>query len=486
MIDVETLKKKVISLAIQGKLTEQLPSDGEAGALYAEIQKEKKRLIKEGRLKKEKKYAEITNDEIPFNIPNNWNWYRLGDVCNVLMGQSPDGMNVGVDKEGMEFHQGKIFFGDKFLKPSDQKTTECTRVAEANSVLLCVRAPIGVANITERQICIGRGLCSIGALAGMEPYYLYYYLSICKKDFENKGTGSTFSAITVDVVKNKLIPLPPLNEQKRIADKIDDAFTQLDRIKAYQQLYMANIELLKNKVLDAGIRGKLTEQLSEDGNAEDLYAQIQKEKAKLIKEGRIKKEKSLPEISDDEIPFGIPSNWKWVRLGDVSIFKGGYAFKSDSYVKESQNQVIRLGNVKPEKLLLDAKPVYISDEMAIANNGFLILEDDILVTMTGTRKRKDYFFAVRIDKKDIVGRSLFLNQRVGCIRFISGVRPDYLVKVLQSTAIRDIVLNYETGAVNQGNLGSEEIKRYVYIPLPPLAEQERIVEKIESITTILS
>ena len=226
--DVAVLKSKIIDAGIQGKLTEQLPEDGTAEELYEKIQEEKAKLIKEGKIKKEKPLPDIAEEEIPFEVPDNWKWCRLGEIYSVMMGQSPDGMNVGIDIEGIEFHQGKIYFGEKYLMKSELKTSELTRIAEENSVLLCVRAPVGVVNITERKICIGRGLCALTVLADMEPYYLFYYLLSCRKSFENSGTGSTFSSITVDVVKKHLIPIPPLAEQKRIVSKIDAILEQLN------------------------------------------------------------------------------------------------------------------------------------------------------------------------------------------------------------------------------------------------------------------
>ena len=116
MIDTEALRKKVIDLAIQGKLTVQLPSDGNVESLYAQIQAEKAKLIQEGKARKEKLLPQILDDEIPYEIPKSWKWFRLGEVYHILMGQSPDGMNVSTEIDGMEFHQGKIYFGEKYLQ----------------------------------------------------------------------------------------------------------------------------------------------------------------------------------------------------------------------------------------------------------------------------------------------------------------------------------------------------------------------------------
>ena len=160
----------------------------------------------------------------------------------------------------------------------------------------------------------------------------------------------------------------------------------------------------------------------------------------------------MPEITEDEIPFDNLSNWKWVRLGAISWFQGGYAFKSNLYVENSDNQVIRLGNVKQNALLSDARPVFISDELAKEVEDYRIRENDILITMTGTRRKKDYFYAKCVEQSDLQEKKLYLNQRVGCIRVVDGVYPQFLVIALQNTEIRKTIFERETGAVNQGNL----------------------------------
>ncbi len=218
----ERLKASILQYAIQGKLVEQRPEEGTAEELYELIQEEKQKLIKAGKLKKEKPFEEISAEEIPFDIPESWKWVRIGDIYAITMGQSPDGKSVSKDIDGMEFHQGKIFFGEDYLKESDQKTNEPTKIADPLSVLLCVRAPVGIVNITERQICIGRGLCALKPLAGMSEKYALYSLRYLKSDFVKKATGTTFVAITGDVVKNQLIPLPPIKEQQRIVAKIEE------------------------------------------------------------------------------------------------------------------------------------------------------------------------------------------------------------------------------------------------------------------------
>ena len=245
-----SLRKSILQEAIQGKLVPQDPNDEPASFLLQRIKEERLRLVKEGKLKKKdvvdsvifkgddnKYYEQIgktvtdISEEIPFNIPDKWAWSRLSGVVNIIMGQSPDGNDVfEADKvnDAYEFHQGKISFTDKYIAPSGKWCRKPPRIADIGSLLVCVRAPIGDVNITQRQIGIGRGLAAITGYKGIAPDFLFYWLLAHKRLLIDKGTGSTFKAITVEVLKDLIIPLPPLVEQQRIVSQIKKLY---DRIK---------------------------------------------------------------------------------------------------------------------------------------------------------------------------------------------------------------------------------------------------------------
>ena len=155
-------------------------------------------------------------DNIPFPIPDSWEWCKLEDIALLTMGQSPAGNSVSEHNNGIEFHQGKIYFSEKFLLQSPQKTTESTRIAPVNSVLICVRAPVGTVNITPRCICIGRSLASATPLAGISTDFLFYLLNARKSALVKQATGSTFISVTGEQIKELFIPLPPLAEQEKI------------------------------------------------------------------------------------------------------------------------------------------------------------------------------------------------------------------------------------------------------------------------------
>ena len=244
------MRKSVLQEAIQGKLVPQDPNDEPASVLLQRIKEEKLRLVKEGKLKKKdvvdsiifkgddnkyyeqvgKSITEIT-EEIPFSIPDSWTWSRLSVVVKIIMGQSPDGNDVfEAEKEdnAYEFHQGKIYFTEKYISPSGKWCKNPPRIANIGSLLVCVRAPIGDVNIVQRQIGIGRGLAAIIGYAKITTDFLYYWILAHKKNLIEKGTGSTFKAITLDVLKNLIIPIPPFAEQKRILSRIELLYDKIE------------------------------------------------------------------------------------------------------------------------------------------------------------------------------------------------------------------------------------------------------------------
>ena len=244
------VKSKILDLAIRGKLVPQDPNDEPASVLLERIKAEKEELIKQGKIKRDKKesvifkgednsyYEKIGNQvtcidsEIPFEIPENWAWSRLSSFTEIVMGSSPKGEDICADSSFTEFHQGKIYFSKQYINCSMQYTKNISKLASKNSVLLCVRAPVGEVNITNRDICIGRGLSSILPLDDIDSIFLFYWLKTFKKEFTNQSTGSTFSAITSDIVKNILLPVPPLNEQNKITKTITYMFAYLEHIEA--------------------------------------------------------------------------------------------------------------------------------------------------------------------------------------------------------------------------------------------------------------
>ena len=228
---INLTRNQVLQEAIQGKLVEQNPEDEPASLLLERIKEERDKLVKEGKIKKQKPLPEITEEEKPFELSEGWEWVRLGEVALVIMGQSPKGDSVN-DNEGIEFHQGKIFFGDKYLKKSDKFTIDPKKIALPGDILLSVRAPVGAINITDREVCIGRGLCAISSLGNIPNDYYFYIFKAFENYLIEKATGTTFLAVTVSTVNEMIIPLPPLTEQKRIVEKVDIIMNMLDKLES--------------------------------------------------------------------------------------------------------------------------------------------------------------------------------------------------------------------------------------------------------------
>lgn len=212
---INLLKQLILNLAITGKLISQELYDEPAIELLKRINPN---------------YKPCDNRHYG-NLPDSWEICQLKDIFDITMGQSPAGNTIN-GKCGTEFHQGKINFTEKYLSESSQYTTTPSKTAAPESLLLCVRAPVGVVNITKREICIGRGLCSLRPKYDIDCLYWLYILSTLKDYFEENATGSTFKAISGDIIRNACIPFPPLSEQKRILSKINELFCLLDKITA--------------------------------------------------------------------------------------------------------------------------------------------------------------------------------------------------------------------------------------------------------------
>ena len=213
------LDRKILDLAIRGKLVPQDPTDEPASELLKRIAAASHKSPCQKR--KEGNSRSCASKDTPFAMPQEWAWAQLGDVCKIEMGQSPDGASINKET-GIEFHQGKICFTERLLARSNEKTSRPTKIAHGNSVLLCVRAPVGKVNTVNRKICIGRGLCAISPMCGMNVEFWFFWLKCLEETFNKKATGSTFKAITKNTVVNQIIPLPPLEEQKRIVAKIEE------------------------------------------------------------------------------------------------------------------------------------------------------------------------------------------------------------------------------------------------------------------------
>ena len=468
----EQLKNSILQLAIQGKLVEQRKEEGTGEELFKEIQKEKKKLLEEGKIKKQKTLPEIREDEIPFDIPETWKWVRASDILYITMGQSPKGENINNNKLGYEFHQGKSNFSEMFLNKSKVFTTADNKVIEAPAIVMSVRAPVGDVNLVKNKIYIGRGLASFQIYTECDLLYIYYYFLTIKNSLERVSTGSTFKAINSEIVNKIIIPLPPLEEQKRIVEKIEEI---LPLVKKYEKSWTRLEELnkkfpldMKKSILDEAIKGKLVEQRKEEGTGEELYKEIQNEKKTFLEEGKIKKQKTLPEISEDEIPFDIPDNWKWVRLGEISQFVQ-YGYSAPAQIK-GRIKMVRISDIQDESVCWDKVPYCDIREEEIEQ--YLLKNNDILFARTGGTVGKSFLV------KNIGENAIYAGYLIR-MRYGKNIVPQFL-KYFMGSALYWAQLRNGTIATAQPNCNGQTLSKMM-LPLPPLAEQKRIVEKIEEL-----
>jgi type I restriction enzyme S subunit len=272
-----------------------------------------------------------------------------------------------------------------------------------------------------------------------------------------------------------IIPIPPLPEQHRIVTKIEELFTKLDAGVEALNKVKAQLKRYRQAVLKYAFEGKLTQEWREANKdklepASALLERI-KEKRKKKAEGKFKE---LPPLDTSDLPE-LPEGWAWERLGELSDATGGYAFKSSHFAEKGKYQVIKIGNVKMGLLRLDEKPAFINDGYSQIINKYGLRYGDLVITLTGTRKKRDYGFVAMIKRET----NLLLNQRLAVIRFYKPLYSEYFQYALRGEHFQNNFFLHETGNVGQGNVGMDAIVTET-ISIPPLLEQQKIVDEIES------
>lgn len=475
----QKLKNSILQRAIQGKLVEQRPEEGTGEELYRQIQAEKKRLIKEGKIKKEKPLPEIAEDEKSFDIPESWKWVRIGELTYNWGQKTPDSRFCYIDVGSINNTSHTLNKENTVVEAKDASSRAKKIVKKGDVIFATIRPYL-------KNICIididfpcepiaSTAFAVMHCPEGLLNKYLYYYLlSPTFMRFANardKAKGVAYPAIGEKDFFNGIIALPPVAEQKRIVAKIEELLPYIDRYAdSYERLEQVNTEFpedMKKSILQYAIQGKLVEQRSEEGTGKELYRQIQTEKQRLIKEGKIKKEKPLPKITEDELPFDIPESWKWCRLSDVIDVRDG-THDSPKYVpvgiplvtsKNLVNGVIDYGNVK-----------YITQEDADKINvRSMVDDDDILFAMIGSignpvLVKKDREFCI----KNMALFKRFAN---------TDISMRYVYWFLFYAQYK---LKKEASGGVQSFISLSRFREYL-IPLPPVAEQNRIVAKLEEI-----
>ncbi len=467
------LKNAILQLAIQGKLVEQRPEEGTAAELYARIQAEKQALIKAGKLKKEKPLPEISDDEKPFDIPEGGKWVRLNSVISLLSGSdlTPDKYN---DKGiGIPYVTGASCIEDQQLIVN--RWTEYPKnIAHHGDLLLTCKGTVGKTSILkEPEVHVARQIMAITPIL-VDTAFLQYFIESQVEALKSKAK-SMIPGIERDNVLKLPFPLSPLAEQRRIVAKIEELLPLVDRYEqAYDRLGELNAQFpdaLQKSLLQMAIQGKLVEQRPEEGTGEELYRQIQAEKQSLIKSGKLKKEKPLPEITEDEKPFDIPEGWKWVRVGSITSVLGGKRIPAGRRLTQDNTGhiYIRISDMKNDTVSTSSL-MFVPSDIYPSISKYIINKEDVYITVAGTIGR------VGKIPPDIDGANLTENADRLVFRHID---QDWLIQCLKSSLVQNQVIDATT-KVGQPKLAIKRIEELL-IPLPPLAEQKRIAVKLQEL-----
>ena len=474
--DAQALREKILDLAMRGKLVPQDSNDKPASVLLKKIKAEKEQLIKEKKIKKSKSLAPITDDEKPFDIPDSWEWVRFGDVGLLKNGKTPKKEDISSDNiypyfkvkdmnnNNLYMENAKNWVGEKYSR----------QVMPKNTIIFPKNG--GAILTAKKRILTQDSLVDLNT-GGLIPYndlnhkfIFYLFLSLDIKDFVK---GSAVPTINSKKLKETLVPLPPLEEQSRIAAKIAQLFALLRKVESSTQQYAKLQTLLKSKVLDLAMRGKLVEQDPHDEPASVLLEKIKAEKRKMIKEKKIKKSKPLPPITDDEKPFDIPDSWEWVRLGDVYHFvdyRGKTPHKISSGIRLITAKNVRNGYIK-----LEPEEFISLEEHKERSTRGLINKGDIFIT---TEAPMGLVALNNFDEPIATAQRLITLQKVSKYQDSS-----FAAFQMQSSFFQKELQQKATGSTVKG-IKASNLKQ-VLILIPPLAEQRRTVKKISQVLKLL-
>ena len=518
------LKNSILQWAIQGKLVPQDPNDEPASVLLDKIRQEKERLIKEKKIKRDKNASIIyrgednsyyekmlatgevkcIDEEIPFEVPKGWEWTRMGNIGDWGAGATPSksnpdyyGGNVLWLRTG-ELNNSVVY--DTEIKVTEKALKECSlRLNQIGDVMIAMYgATIGKVAIVGKELTTNQACCACTPY-GIYNYFLFYFLMESQTDFVKKGEGGAQPNISREKLVSHLMPVPPIQEQYRIVEKIETLLPLIDKYNDAQiQQDKLNSEIedrLRKSILQEAIQGKLFPQIEEEGTAQELLEQIKTEKLKLVKEGKLKKsalassvifrgddnkywEKSGDNIVciDEEIPFGIPSSWSWCRLGNIASIKGGKRIPVGEKLttENTGHMYIRVADMKEHTVKTDDIH-YISESIYQKIKSYTISTEDLYITVAGT--------IGSVGEIPKVFDNANLTENADKIVF-RGICKKFLMYCLLSNFVQSQIKKCTT-KVGQPKLAIVRIEDLL-IPLPPIKEQYRIVHKIEQTASIMS
>lgn len=479
----QELKNSILQLAVQGKLVPQCKEDEPASELTRQMI-ESRNQVKKNLIKT---LSSISEEEISFDIPESWIWLRLGDFCQVYNGNS---INSTVkQKKYSQKCDGHCFIATKDVGfdhivdyengiyiPKEETNF---KVANAGSILLCMEGgsagkKIGV---LDRDVCFGNKLCCFTPYI-IDNQYLYYYLQspVFFSAFFSSMTG-LIGGVGSAKLKNLICPIPPLAEQKRIVAKIEELMPLVEEYgKAEEQLTKLNAEFpdkLRKSILQQAVQGKLAECDQADEPASELLKRIKTEKEALIKSGKIKKEKLLPAITDDEKPYDIPDTWEWVRLSNASVGQITYGIIKLGEEDSEGVKVLRCSDIKPGYIVtsnIRTVKKALSEEYVrtILNGG------EIVINVRGT------LGGCAVVPIELKGYNVA--REVAVIPISKLISNKYLMYILLSPIFDSYLIENLRGVAYKG-LNIELLSNFP-IPLPPIAEQKRIVKRVEELLAL--
>ena len=508
-MDTKALRQKILDLAIRGKLVPQDPNDEPASVLLERIRAEKQQMVKDGKLKPK----DIKNDtvifkgddnlhyeqfqdgtineyenELPFEIPSKWVWCNLGmlfshNTGKALNASKTDGASLTYITTSNVYWNSFELGNLKIMPFTDSEIEKCT--VKKGDLLVCEGGDIGRAAIWqfENEIRIQNHLHRLRPYDRIYTKFYYYIMYLYKANGRINGNGIGLQGLSSNALHNIIVPVPPVEEQKRIVDSIDSVLSLIEQIESHKQNLSSQIDNIKSKILDLAIRGKLVPQDSNDEPASVLLERIRAEKEELIKQGKIKRDKKESVIfkgDDNSYYQDLPSNWIKIRLSTISeiITKGTTPRGGKVAYSQSGIGFLRAENVAGYDKLDLSNLNYIDEE---SHNNYLkrsiLKENDILITIAGTLGRTAIVTQQALP--------LNTNQAVAIVRLVNNrlINVKYLVYALNSPIIKSDLLAKSVDMAIP-NLSLENIAD-CNISLPPLSEQKRIVDEIEKIFAIL-
>lgn len=525
---IQKLRELILELAVRGKLVSQDPNDEPAGELLKRIEAEKKSLVKEGKVKKQSLLPIGLKDK-SFEIPDNWEWSRLGDVCEIIRGITfPSSEKSKIPESGrvaclrtsnvqneIEWDD-LLYIREEFVKRTDQYLLSNDIVMSmANSRELVGKVAI-INRVPESKTTFG-GFLGILRPIQLNPNYLMILLKVpTNRDslIDNASQTTNIANISLAKLYPMCFGIPPLPEQHRIVAKVDELMVLCDqleqeetaRLQAHETLIEnlltsltnsrdardfsevwqriavhfdllfsteASVDKLKQTILQLAVMGKLVPQDPNDEPASELLKKIAAEKAKMVKEGKIKKQAVLPEITEDEKPFELPKGWEWCRLGEVaekigsgSTPRGGSNSYSDSGVIFLRSQ-----NIRNEGLLLD-DITFISNQINENMANTIVLPNDILLNITGGSLGRSTIFPRTYEIANV-------SQHVTIIRLVDKELVQFIYRCIISPYVQYMIWNRQVGANREGL--SKKVLELFEFPIPPISEQHRIVSKVDEL-----